>query len=29
MVKIRWTEKAPGGLNDISDAEEMGGHVGG
>jgi hypothetical protein len=24
MVKIRWTERAPSGLNDIGDAEEMG-----
>lgn len=24
MVKIRWTEKAPSSINDVSDAEEMG-----
>jgi hypothetical protein len=24
MVKIRWTDKIPGNINDISDAEEMG-----
>lgn len=24
MVKIRWTDKIPGDINDISDAEEMG-----
>ena len=24
MVKIRWTDAAPEGLNDISDAEELG-----
>ena len=24
MVKIRWTDKAPGALNDVDDAEEMG-----
>ncbi len=24
MVKVRWTEKAPGSLNDVEDAEEMG-----
>lgn len=24
MVKIRWTDKIPGDINEISDAEEMG-----
>jgi len=24
MIKIRWTEKIPGSINDVSDAEEMG-----
>lgn len=24
MVRIRWTEKAPGALNEVGDAEEMG-----
>ncbi len=24
MVKIRWTDKVPGAMNDVSDAEEMG-----
>ena len=24
MVKIRWTDKAPGALNDVDDAQEMG-----
>ncbi len=23
MVKVRWTEKAPPNINDVSDAEEM------
>ncbi len=24
MIKIRWTDKIPGNINDVSDAEEMG-----
>ncbi len=24
MVKIRWTDKAPPNINDVTDAEEMG-----
>ncbi len=24
MVKVRWTDKVPGDVNDVSDAEEMG-----
>ena len=24
MVRVRWTDKVPGDMNDVSDAEEMG-----
>jgi len=24
MVKVRWTDKVPGDMNEVSDAEEMG-----